>query len=109
MPNIGIHGYRKQSIEICKRIISCMDKIGFKNDGVVEIFYTQVWSCDSKYNDMPYLRIFSSDFEHIPQILKGFEEHKIYEDVEVLGNPNMFFEAKQIKDGHWREQFSVGC
>ena len=105
MPNIGIHGFEdnKKVGRLCKLIDLCMQAIGFGNDAIKEVFFSATLSCDGANTFKPYLRILTSEPEHIQVILAGFQEYRIHEDVEVI--PNMFFEANEIASGAWRKKF----
>jgi hypothetical protein len=106
MPNIGIHGYDKKTAdELAQSIVECMQKIGLGKEAIGEIFPSTTFSCDGKLKPAPYLRIFSSEFSHIPIILDGFQKNGIHEDVEVISDKKMFFEKGEIASGEWKKQF----
>ena len=108
MPNIGIHGYSiEKGIRLKNTIVKCMQDVGFGGEAIWEIFPTKTGICDGSKKPSQYLRIFSSNPDHIPIILEGFRKYGIYEDVEVL--LGLFFDKvnkREISSRELKNQFT---
>lgn len=106
MLNIGIHGFDDRNIlRLLELIDWCMQAVGLGGKAVKETFFSKVSYCDGENTFKPYLRIFTSESEHIPVILAGFQEYKIHEDVVII--PDMFFTASEIASGAWKENLDA--
>jgi hypothetical protein len=108
MPNIGIHGYEYDECKSMEqRIGICLQKIGLGDDAITEMFRSVTKSCDGKNKPMPYLEIFSSEIDNVRNILVGFEELGIHEDIQIISEKIMFFSKDEIASRKWREKFRL--
>ena len=104
MPNIEFHGYPDFSVwwDLRDSIHDCLNKIGLSEKAVTEMYKTTVHSCDGLHK--PYIRIFCTEIAEIAQILAGFSEDGIHEDIEIL-SPPMFFSKDEMAEA-WRKKFT---
>ncbi len=107
MPNIELRGYgEKRAKNLKVEIDYCMRMYGIEKEAITDIVPSRVESCDRNQKPMPYFRLFSSDDNYVPIILKGFQKFGPRQDVEVIASKVMFFTARQIKSGAWRKIFA---
>lgn len=105
MLDIEIQGFGHHTVKVKKRIDECMYAVGLKDEAMTTKHYSDTGSCDGKCTPRPYLRIFSSEIKHIPIVLKGFQDHGIHEEVEVISDKVMFFKKEEIASGAWKKKF----
>lgn len=117
MPNnqICLYGFDKAEGEgvgekFRKKILAIMQSLECGGDAITDVyvFDSETSSCDGRNTPMPYVRIklFSSEPEHVPAILAGFQLHGAHVDVEEVGHKNRFFSKEEVASGEWRKKFA---
>ena len=76
LPNIELHGFGSDSLELRAEIIRTLDKKDYVNDMVVSICLDVV--VDKNGNEQPYIRVISDCIEHIKDISKELKKFNAY-------------------------------
>ena len=97
MPNIHFFGFPEQSYRIIKpRVNEVLKGIGLDTEAITTFHPGSVAeSCDGKGTCMPYVHIFSSNEEHITEIINAFVENEMFFDIE--SSTGDFVETGEIR------------